>query len=71
MEFSVGGNDDGEGCSAGIDVCVSATIVGIAVSTSVGLAAGVDIKPLQDVSITATRNKGIIAFPKIFTFYFL
>ena len=63
--MSVGGNGDrrGEGVSVkaivGIDVRVLVTI---------GLVAGVGLKPLQDDSIAITRNKGINAFSKIFTF---
>jgi len=67
--MSVGGNGDrgGEGVSVkaivGIDVRVLVTI-----ELVVGLAAGVGLKPLQDDSIAITRNKGINAFSKIFTF---
>jgi hypothetical protein len=78
MEVSVGGSGevDGSGVvvgvAVGIAVCVSATAVltvDMAVSmTSVGLIAGVDKKPLQDVNIITIRNKGIIALLMIFTF---
>jgi hypothetical protein len=36
--------------------------------TSVGLVVSVDVKLLQDASITGARNKGINVLPKIFTF---
>jgi hypothetical protein len=61
-----------EGVAVGIAICVSATAVptvDMAVSiTPVGLVVGVDMKLLQDASITGARNKGINVLPKIFTF---
>ena len=79
MGFTVGttavGNTTVEtkkGISVGVAICVSVTAVptvDMAVSiTSVGLVVGVDMKLLQDASITAARNKGINVLPKIFTF---
>jgi hypothetical protein len=35
----------------------------------VGFIVGVDIELLQDVSATATRRKGVIVLPEMFTFY--
>jgi len=75
IDVSVGscvGNDVTVGADIGIAVCVSTTAVltvEMAVSiTPVGLIAGVDKKPLQDVNIVTVRNKGIIALPMILTF---
>ena len=60
------------GTNVGIAVCVSTPViltVEMAVSiTPVGLIAGVDKKPLQDVNIDAIRNNGSITLPMIFTF---
>jgi hypothetical protein len=36
--------------------------------TSVGLIVGVNMEPLQDANITATKNNGIIVLQMIFTF---
>ncbi|HLO29200.1 MAG TPA: hypothetical protein VK249_08700 [Anaerolineales bacterium] len=67
---SVGGEI---GVAVGMTICVSATAVptvDMAVSIlSVGLVMGVDMKLLQDASITAARNKGINVLSKIFTFH--
>lgn len=74
----VGDKGDGSGkgvavkAAVGIAVRVSVPTVltmGMAISViAVGLVAGVDLKPLQDASVAATRNKGINAFSTIFTF---
>jgi len=45
-----------------------AATVSVTILLAVGLDAGEDVKPLQDASIDITRNKGMNAFSKIFTF---
>jgi hypothetical protein len=65
----IGENNVGRepGVAVGIALCVS-TVDTVVSRISAALVVGVDMKLLQDVSITGARNKGINILPKIFTF---
>ncbi len=59
----VGEAGDKVGSGVDVEIAVCVTI------PSVGLVSGVGTKLLQDICMTAIRNKEIDILPKVFTFY--